>query len=206
MELAAGEHGAIPHQAKILGQLHGPATCDPAEASAARTQQPHATGSTCRANRGHPAPPASSCGRRLSPPVPPATRTTARSASGRQYQTRTPARARRQPGRLPGRTRQSGQPAAGPTCKVRNEPTRGPRTRSDPNRRRSTGPLHAHMGPGTIRPRQPGTVPKKAVTDSIHRWRSPANHGPQLPGRRTTRCKDSPTGQPPGPPSRAAPT
>jgi hypothetical protein len=43
------------------------------------------------------------------------------------------------------------------------------------------------------------------LSDSIHRWRSPANHGPPPPGRRTTRCKDSPAGRSTGPPNRAAP-
>ena len=48
MELAAGEHGAAPHRTKILGRLHGPATRDPVEASAARTLRPHVAGSCTR--------------------------------------------------------------------------------------------------------------------------------------------------------------
>jgi hypothetical protein len=48
LELAAGEHGAAPHRTKILGRLHGPATRDPVEASAARTLRPHVAGSCTR--------------------------------------------------------------------------------------------------------------------------------------------------------------
>ena len=51
MELAAGEHGAAPHRTKILGRLHGPATRDPVEASAARTlRPPHVAGSCTRSS------------------------------------------------------------------------------------------------------------------------------------------------------------
>jgi hypothetical protein len=53
LELAAGEHGAIPRRTKILGRPHGPATRDPVEASAARTLRSQVASSGTRPSADH---------------------------------------------------------------------------------------------------------------------------------------------------------
>jgi hypothetical protein len=168
---------------------------------------PHVAGNTSRANHRHPAPPAPSRGIRLGPL---GAARDSNNCPAREWilaPNRDPAQARRRPSRPPGRTGQSAQPAPGPADNVRKEHTRGPMTQTDA--RPQGGPLGRYTRTWVLarqgRTRKV-TVPKEAVTDSVYRWRSPANHGPPPPGRRTMRCKDSPTGQPTGPPSQAAPT
>ncbi len=165
-----------------------------------------AAGNTSRANRRHPAPPASSCGRRLG-----------LLGASRDSDNSTVREWIVAPNQDPPH-KSGGGPAerrVGPDTRFsRHQALHTICTRSPPGTQglRLTPDKEAHwtatrgMDPGTTGPRQTGTVPKEAVTDSTHRWRSPANHGPPLPGRRTTRCKDSPTGQPTGPPIQAAPT
>jgi hypothetical protein len=178
LELAAGEHGAAPHRTKILGRLHGPATRDPVEASAARTLRPHVAGSCTRTS----ADPGLHCqdpaGQALhGPSRGPVTQTESDWPGSGQH---------RQPGRTALRpscwSRSSAHPGPATARPRRTHalhgPSRGPVTRTEPdwpgaNRDYATG-LH-HTSPGRLD--QPGQTrdPGKAVSDSFHRPRSSAD-------------------------------
>jgi hypothetical protein len=183
LELAAGEHGAAPHRTKILGRLHGPATRDPVEASAARTLRPHVAGSCTRTS----ADPGLHCqdpaGQALhGPSRGPVTQTESDWPGSGQH---------RQPGRTALRpscwSRSSAHP--GPATArprwalVLHGLSRGPVTQTEsdwPGANHATG-LHL-TSPGGLD--QPGRMryPGKAVSDSIHHPRSSADPGLPLPG------------------------
>jgi hypothetical protein len=204
LELAAGEHGATPHRTEILGRLHGRQAQDPLEARAAWTRPSRSRDSQLDRPRlpQH-------CQRQASEDAwarmePPTTRTPARTGSGHNHQRRTPAQA----GRPPGRTSQTGSAATRP---------RMPRVPGS-----TFGAQALRVTPEPRRPRWPATRGHGTQQDKA----TPDRHGPKkrkryptqptaadpqpTPARhcrvrRTTRCKDSPSGRTPGPPNRAAP-
>ena len=196
MELAAGEHGAAPHRTKILGRLHGPATRDPVEASAARTLRPHVAGSCTRTS----ADPGLHCqdpaGQALhGPSRGPVTQTESDWPWSGQH---------RQPGRTALRpscwSRSSAHP--GPATArprwalVLHGLSRGPVTQTERLARSQPRHRAAPHEPGRTRPTRSNAIPRESgirlnpPPEILSR--PPACH---CQARRDTRCTDSPAAQ-----------